>query len=212
MAYHNESIGVPIGRRKWFILDNQNCHEENQSWKFLNFHPFVEKPGNFCCNNGVCIDSELVCDNSRNCNDNEDEEDCSILNLPANYNSNFPPISTKQEGRMVSMVKTLVKANIDNLKILDISPEGSSFIVLFNLKLEWNDERVTFNFLKKFKEKNLISEKGLHNLWMPKLTFFQTIEKEVLDNHVLIQKNGNASVDFETKLMNPPEVYEGIII
>ena len=47
------------------------------------------------------------------------------------------------------MVKTLVKANIDNLNVLDISPEKSSFIVLFNLRLEWNDERVTFNYLKK---------------------------------------------------------------
>ena len=172
----------------------------------------MEKPGNFCCNNGVCIDSELVCDNSRNCDDKEDEEDCNVLNLPANYNSNFPPIATKQEGRMVSMVKTLVKAKIDNLNVLDISFEGSSFIVLFNLRLEWNDERVTFNFLKKLNEKNMIDRNGLDKIWKPILTFIQTIEKEVLDNHVLIRKNGNASVDFESDMVNPPEVYNGKIV
>ena len=55
---------LPLGLQKWKILDNENCTDigkdgETMTVKSVNFHKYYEMPGKFCCNNGVCIDSEL---------------------------------------------------------------------------------------------------------------------------------------------------------
>ena len=54
---------LPLGLQKWKILD-VNCTDLGQndeviSGKSMSLHKYHEQPGKFCCNNGVCIDSEL---------------------------------------------------------------------------------------------------------------------------------------------------------
>ena len=211
VAFMNESTvpDLPIGKKKWYILENLSCPLEENLWRYLNFHPFTEKPGHFCCDSGVCIDSELVCDNNKNCEDNEDEVDCQIINKPLNYNNHFPPLLTEKIGRHVSTIKTRVEAIISNLNVLEINPEKSYITILFNLKLEWNDGRLEFNFLKSMKEKNVINEETLQTIWIPKVKLLHTEELEILNNHVLIEKNSTGTIDFELPEINPKEVYEG---
>ena len=55
---------LPLGLQKWKILDDVNCTDlgkegEVRKGKSISFHKYHEMPGKFCCNNGVCIDSEL---------------------------------------------------------------------------------------------------------------------------------------------------------
>ena len=54
---------LPLGLQKWKILD-VNCtdlgqNDEAITGKSIILHKYHEMPGKFCCNNGVCIDSEL---------------------------------------------------------------------------------------------------------------------------------------------------------
>ena len=67
-AYTMPSISIsnhlPLGLQKWKILDDVNCTDLGQDGevmigKNLSLHKYHELPGKFCCNNGVCIDSEL---------------------------------------------------------------------------------------------------------------------------------------------------------
>ena len=36
-------------------------------------------PDQFCCDTGLCLPSEMRCDNSRDCPDLSDESDCSLV-------------------------------------------------------------------------------------------------------------------------------------
>ena len=50
---------MPMGLQKWKILDDQNCKDGDGDLKSISLHINHEMPGKFCCNNGLCIDSEL---------------------------------------------------------------------------------------------------------------------------------------------------------
>ena len=47
----------PVGVHQW-MFDHQSCTDHQQQTRRLNFHLAVQQPGNFCCPDGVCIDSE----------------------------------------------------------------------------------------------------------------------------------------------------------
>ena len=56
-----QGMDLPLGRNTWnFSL--QNC-EGN----ILKLHLDVDQPGNFCCDDGLCIDSQKVCDGTADC-------------------------------------------------------------------------------------------------------------------------------------------------
>ena len=44
------------------------CLETSSSRELL-LHRTVPQPGHFCCGDGTCISSELVCDNNQHCED-----------------------------------------------------------------------------------------------------------------------------------------------
>ena len=48
----------PLGRQPWFL---DSCKDpETSSTRTLSLHLDVEQPGHFCCDDGSCIDSEMV--------------------------------------------------------------------------------------------------------------------------------------------------------
>ena len=51
----------------------------------------LSKKGDFCCRNGLCVDSENRCDNTIDCVDHSDEEDCEVVRFPFQYNAQNPP-------------------------------------------------------------------------------------------------------------------------
>lgn len=57
----------------------------------LNLHLAVSQPGSFCCDDGTCIPSELVCDGDSDCSDQTDERSCEMVQLPVPYSKQAPP-------------------------------------------------------------------------------------------------------------------------
>ena len=69
LAHTKDSAEFPIGRRSWYFEPAGNVSKCEGSSRDLLLHLSVEQPGHFCCGDGVCISSELVCDNNQHCND-----------------------------------------------------------------------------------------------------------------------------------------------
>ena len=111
----------PVGLAKWYFI-NESCSDDGMDYRTLNFHPFVEQPGYFCCNDGVCIDVELVCDGSLDCADGGDELKCKMIETYKNYDKSKGP------------QKIFVNLNI--LDLLTIDESHSSFELYFWLKIK----------------------------------------------------------------------------
>lgn len=56
----------PLGVHQW-QFENKSCHDLYEPLKTIKLHLAVEEPGKFCCSDGLCIPSELVCDNVQHC-------------------------------------------------------------------------------------------------------------------------------------------------
>ena len=105
----------------------------------LNLHLDVEKPGMFCCDDGTCITSSLVCNDFYDCEDRSDETNCTIMTLQEHhFNKNKPPVHFK-DGKKDPLP---VKASIKIYKVFDINESESSFDIFFKLLLEWNDKNL----------------------------------------------------------------------
>ena len=65
-AFTNSSVLFPLGKVGWYFEDG-DCRDPGQDYRTLNLHLEVEQPGHFCCDDGACIDSELVCNNFPDC-------------------------------------------------------------------------------------------------------------------------------------------------
>ena len=89
LAFSNDDL-FPLGVREWQFL-HLNCSDPGTegSLRTLNLH----KPGNFCCDFGTCIDSELVCNNFPDCQDGTNETNCSLLIQPSpGYKKHLPSL------------------------------------------------------------------------------------------------------------------------
>ena len=90
----------PIGRNEWFLPENGSLD--------LNLHLKVDMPGKFCCNNGLCIISELRCDGKQDCDDHSDEDECNIIIFPSHdYDKEQPP--TQKEQVYMQLIRYLKK-------------------------------------------------------------------------------------------------------
>ena len=73
LAYMDKSDEhFPTGTHHWYFED-VDCTDPGEKWRSLNLHMDVKKPENFCCHDGTCISSELVCNNFADCEDKSDE-------------------------------------------------------------------------------------------------------------------------------------------
>ena len=54
-------LDFPIGKHSW-DFDVDNCDKDS-----LKLHLDVEQPGHFCCDDGLCVESEKVCDGVADC-------------------------------------------------------------------------------------------------------------------------------------------------
>ena len=93
VAAMNSSIGFPLGTFPWYFNDtNSTCTDhDNTSTRNLNLHLQVDRPGKYCCGDGVCLDSELICDGNRHCDDGSDENKCALIDTDPLYDIGRPP-------------------------------------------------------------------------------------------------------------------------
>ena len=144
LAFWNETSDFPLGLHRWYFTDN--CTDPGQPWRSLSLHLDVAQPGQFCCDDGACIDSQLVCDDLYDCQDRSDERDCHIVTFTEKtFNQNKPPVHFNGEGKKDLLP---VSASVKIYEVFDINEIDSNFDIFFKLSLEWHDNnlREAFNF------------------------------------------------------------------
>ncbi|CAB4070432.1 unnamed protein product [Lepeophtheirus salmonis] len=99
----------------------------------------------FSCNDGFCIPMNLVCNNSPDCSDALDEEDCSIVDT-LGYRKEFPPILTSKSE------KSLVNITFHLKSINSIKEMKSMYDISFIIELQWKDPRLSFNNLNSYEQ------------------------------------------------------------
>ena len=107
--------------------------EYGLDFKNLHLHLKVEKPGKFCCNDGVCIDAKNVCDKIPHCEDQEDEDVdiCVQISIPTTYQVHHAPIGFEHVNGELLKAKTKVDIAVNVMDLVNIDISDASFKIIF---------------------------------------------------------------------------------
>ena len=96
------------------------------------------------------------------------------IRAPDGANKSVPPISVyKGIKKMVN-----VSVFIDLSKVVDINEEDYSVEMQFSITLRWLENRATYHNLKKDRSLNALTQKDIQLLWLPKVIYENTDQKE----------------------------------
>ena len=95
------------------------------------------------------------CDQIIQCQDESDEDDCSLLVFKESYNKLVPPISFNQADNSIIPVSIRVSTSLRN--VLEISEFTHTISLKLGITLEWYENRVQYHNLKTEESLNVLS-------------------------------------------------------
>ena len=92
-----------------------------------------------------------------------------------------------------------VFVNISILKLVDIDEEDYSIEIQFEINLGWKENRATYQNLKGSNALNALTKKDIEKLWLPKIIYENTDQKETTrlgtiwewETNVEVRREGN---------------------
>ena len=148
----------PIGRNKWNIRDSNCALDEIKSLSFSRCE-FGEE---YTCKSGHCISIDKRCNNVKDCEDNSDEMDCLIVDVPTSYRKIEPPRSVNSSQHSYSPIETkIIIRSIDEIDTLEMSIE-----MTIDINMVWTDNRLTYTNLLD-NTRNLVDPDIANKLWNP---------------------------------------------
>ena len=129
---HNEKVFLknailPFGRKFWSF--------QNQT-QLLTFT--VCSLDEFTCSDGNCLPNSVRCNNTFECKDESDEEQCSPIVKQASYQVHVVPPPRENESMFTIDVDGWVK------KIGNIAPNDDKLMLEVKIQYEWYDPRLVF--------------------------------------------------------------------
>ena len=210
LAFMLETDGnknFPLGLQTWQFL-GLNCSDpaSNLTTRSLSLHLDLEQPGHFCCDDGSCIDSELVYDEFLDCPDSSDEENITFILLPDTYSKLWPPVNFVKGHK--ELFDIYMKFTV--VDIFDINEEEAYFDISFLLHMRWYDHELTFLFLKNNFESNYLYEERLDEIWYPKVYFENTLKEiENLGYTAFVSKESSPLLVGDMDEIHASEQYPG---
>ena len=155
------------------------CNPEGEfiflSW--LRHHKYTT--GEFTCDDGQCIKMERRCDQvtgkEPNCRDESDENGCQLIVFKNNYNKNIPPIGSTVDG---AVIPAHVNISITLMKVVEIEEIDHSIHLQFMISMQWKENRVMYQNLKKKTSLNALGSDDVNKLWLPLVVFDNTDQKQ----------------------------------
>ena len=157
-----------LGKHNWTIQGDKGC-KRGESYVTEMKMSGCQK-GNFTCNDGQCVSMDQRCNQLPDCRDESDERNCNILVLKDGYNMEIPPFESDNPVD--------VSVTIDLLRLVDINEEDYSIKIQFEITLVWKEKRATYHNLKKMDSLNALTKKDINTLWLPRVIYENTDQKE----------------------------------
>ena len=196
-----------LGKHNWTIQGDVACSSGESYITELKLSGCEEKE--FSCNNGQCVNIDLRCNQLPDCRDDSDEENCNILLVKDGYNKKIPPYFLNDPVN--------VSVSIELLRLVDINEEGHSIDIQFDISLLWKDKRVTFFNLKRSDSLNVLTEEDINKLWLPKVIYENTDQKEITrlgdtwewETEVIVRREVKHGVMSGLEYVEESEIFEG---
>ena len=115
LSLQSDPGDYPIGRRVWSVTDPDCGITKEVTERSVSTCEFGRE---FSCNSGYCIDINKRCNNVNDCDDNSDEEKCSLITIPKSYNKIKPPEPADQNLPLPLL--TQVTGSCKHLKVNDM--------------------------------------------------------------------------------------------
>ena len=181
MAKSNASkVSYALGKHKWEVTgDVLDCYPKGQPYTTYLKLSGCNPRGEFTCNDGQCVTIGQRCDQVHHCTDESDEKDCKLLVLAKSYNKRVPPITLNSTD--ASIIPVQMNISIDLMNIIDMEEQDHKIDLQFEITLEWREtDRVVYHYLlKKDESMNALTDKETSELWLPKLYYDNTDQKEL---------------------------------
>ena len=208
MRENDKASDFPIGVNSWYFIES-NCTAPGEEFRYLNFHLDVKQPGHFCCDDGTCIDSQLVCNEFSDCDDGTDERNCTFLNVCNTLNNTETPPTKLNNGIIQPIV---LNAAFDVFEIFEINEVEFSFDIHFILEIQWFNKYCSFEFLKINEYENYLFKTSREKIWIPNVEFSKIRKKIYGDSdndNVIVSRNGKPRLDSNLDFIQANEVYVG---
>ena len=129
-----DSKEYPLGVHQW-KFENNSCHDpqpQSNLSRTLKFHLDVEEPGQFCCSDGLCVSSELVCDTVEHCHDGADEQHCHLVHdRDKAYNPSTAPFGFGLENDVMVAKPLIINSSVEIFEILHVDESVAQLSLMF---------------------------------------------------------------------------------
>ena len=168
-----------LGKHEWTISNDVYVCGKGEPYTTMLKLTGCKEEGEFTCDDGQCIKMERRCDQvtgkEPNCRDKSDENGCQLIVFENNYNKNIPPIGRTDDG---GSVPAEVSISINLMKVVEIEERDHSIHLQFEINLEWREDRVKYQNLKDKVSLNALSERDIKTLWLPRIVYANTDQKD----------------------------------
>ena len=96
--------------------------------------------------------------------------------MEGDYNKNIPPIGRADDG---APIPGNVSISITLMKVVEIQETDHSIHLQFQIRLQWRENRVMYQNLKKDTALNALTDEDIKTLWLPLIIYDNTDQKEV---------------------------------
>ena len=199
---YDKNNDIPFGDNKWVFTDSTCGDTDIDMTRKLNFHIAVKRPGMFCCSDGQCMDSNVVCNGIYECDTGSDESFCNDRIIETD-SSMKDKINTKDIE---------ITVNVTVFDVLDISQDDSTFTLQFWLKLEWINPNYDFLFLNDDFHLNDVAKMTKNSIYYPELKFDRVYDGQIskLKESVIIEKTAGPTLFTQEDHVRPKEMYKGV--